>query len=245
MQSKKKAGVATKPPLVILGTAGSRSQAPYSDTDTEIWAVGTAAVYDDVKRVDRLFELHPRRYWSQQAVLDRMNDFDGPIVMQDHTDEIPRSEAYPYNEVRDMFYLKAMGENLFVTNTITWMLLLALYEGYTNISLFGVHMSHDSEYSYQHASCAWALGIMQGKALAGEPYTFYIAEESEVLKARYEYGFHEPTQWMNYIDKRRRGLREGVKQAQSQITEIERRKLRTEGALQESEHLYNVAAGFR
>lgn len=243
--AKRKTGAATKPPLVILGTAGSRDQAPFADDTFEIWAVGTAAVYDDVKRIDRLFELHPRRYWSQQSVLERMNEFDGPITMQDHYEEIPNSEPYPYQEVRDKFYLPAMGDNLFVTNTITWMLLMALHEGYTDVSLFGVHMAHDSEYTYQHASLAWAIGMVQGWMIQGLPYSLYLADESEVLKARYEYGFGEPTKWMGYLNKRVNGLSEGVKQAQAQITELERRKLRTEGALQEANNMKQVAAGFR
>jgi hypothetical protein len=234
-----------KPPLCILGTAESLKDAPFGDETVEMWAVGTATAHKACERADRAFEMHPKRYWGQPAVTERYSNFDGPVYMQDHYDEIPNSVSYPYEEVKERFHLDAMGDNLYVTNTITWMILLALYEGYTDISLYGVHMSHETEYAYQRSSCSWALGIIHGFILEGKPYRLYIAEQSALLKAEYEYGYAEPTKAMQYLQGRISGLKAGVKEADRKITDLTERKLRTEGAISEAHAIYEKLAGFK
>lgn len=241
-ESKKRGG---KPPLCILGTASSLPQAPWEDETIEFWGVSPVLAREDTKRLDRAFEMHPRRYWGEPQVLQRLTDFDGPVYMQAHNDEVPNSVAYPYDEVREMFYLPVMGENLFVTNTITWMLLLAIYEGYRDIMLFGIHMAHETEYGYQQASCSWALGILHGMKLKGDPVHLQIANDSELLTARYEYGYGEPTQSMRWVQNRINGMKKGVSEAQSRIKELNERKLRTEGAITEAQNIYEHLAGFK
>ena len=241
--TEKRGGV--KPPLCIVGTAESLKEAPFGDESVEIWAAGTAIARPECERADKVFELHPRRYWGNPAPLERYSEFDGPVYMQDHYEEIPNSVKYPHDEIKERFHLDAMGNNLYVTNTITWMLLLAIYEGYTDISLYGVHMSHETEYAYQRSSCSWALGIIHGLMLAGEKYTIRIAEQSSLLKAEYEYGYDEPTKTMQYLQGRLDGLKAGVKEATTQITNLEARKLRTEGAISECRHIYDKIAGFK
>ena len=242
-KSDKQSGI--KPPLCILGTAESLSEAPFGDESVEMWASGTAIAFPACERADVVFEMHPRRYWGAPGPMERYIDFGGPVYMQDHYDEIPNSVAYPYDEIKKRFHLDAMGPNLYVTNTITWMILLAIHQGYTDISLYGVHMSHDTEYAYQRSSCSWALGIIHGMMLEGKPYRLHIAEQSSLLKAEYEYGFDEPTKAMQYLQGRLEGLQAGVKEANGQITNLQERKLRTEGAISECRHIYEKIAGFK
>jgi hypothetical protein len=211
----------------------------------EIWAINTALVKEDVKRVDRVYEMHPKRYWGQLPVTERLCEFDGPVYMQDHYDAIPNSVAYPREEIRKMFHMDAMGDNLYVTNTITWMILHALYEGYTDISLYGIHMAHETEYAYQRASCSWALGIIHGWIIDGKPYKLRIAEESSLLKAEYEYGFDEPSKAMMYLKSRMSGFEAGIKEANEKITDLNSRKLMTEGAKLEAQHIYEKLAGWK
>ena len=250
MKKVSKENKGAKRPLCIIGTATSSGKAPYDyeidgEPIYEIWAINTALVKDDVKRVDRVFEMHPKRYWGQVPVLERLNNFDGPVYMQDHYDEITNSVAYPHDEVKEKFHLGVMGDNLYVTNTITWMILCALYEGYTDISLYGVHMAHETEYAYQRSSCSWVLGIIHGWIMEGKPYKLTIAEESSLLKAEYEYGFDEPTKAMQYLDSRIKGFDAGIKEANEKITDLNRRKLMTEGAKLEAKHLYEKLAGWK
>ena len=231
--------------LCILGTAESMKQAPFEDDSFDIWGMSALTSYKDCKRIDRLFEFHPRRYWGQLPVLMRMEKETVPVYMQDHYPEIPTSVKYPREEIKEMFHLSSMGENLFVTNSITWIILLGLYEGYKDFALFGVHMANDMEYSYQQPSCSWALGIIHGRMLAGEPYSLEIAEESSLLKARYEYGFDEPSKLMIAIEARKNGLKNGLEQTTKQMAELQQAKLHTEGSLKEAEYWYNHVMGYR
>ena len=236
-------------PLCIIGTASTSGDAPYDlKIDDEymydIWGINTALVKPDVKRLDVCFEMHPKRYWGLLPVMQRLNDFDGKIVMQEHNPEIPKSEAYPYEAIKKKYHLDAMGENLYVTNTITWMILMALEEGYTDISLYGIHMSHATEYAYQRASCSWVLGIIHGWILDGKPYKLTIPKESQLLKAEYEYGFKEPTRTMEYLQGRQEGMKKGIDEVNEKINSLTASKLRTEGALSEAKHIYEKVAGW-
>jgi hypothetical protein len=231
--------------VCILGTASTMKQAPFEDETFDMWGVSSLTENPECKRLDRTFELHPRRYFGQLPVMVRLSKYKGPIYMQEHFEDIPNSVAYPREEVKAMFYLDAMGENLFVTNTITWMILLALYEGYQDIALFGVHMAHDTEYRYQAPSCSWALGIIQGYILSGKPYTLHIPDESELLKARYEYGFDEPSELMLEMDTRRKRLLAGVEEADKKLKALELSKARTEGAAQEAGWWHTYVSGYR
>ena len=238
-----------KKPLCIIGTATTAGDAPYdmqldgAEYVYDIWGINTALVKEEVKRLDVCFEMHPKRYWGIPAVTDRLNDFGGRVIMQDHYDQISKSEAYPYDEVKKKYHLDVMGDNLYVTNTVTWMLLMALEEGYTDISLYGIHMAHETEYAYQRASCSWVLGIIHGWILEGKPYKLYMPEESQLLKAEYEYGFKEPTKQMQYLQGRIAGMKNGIEQADSQIKSLTISKWKTEGAMSEDQHLYNKFAG--
>lgn len=231
--------------IVILGTAPSRVQAPFEDDSHTIWGVSTTASYPDVKRVDRLFELHPRRYWGIPQITDDLRKFNGEVVMQDHYDEIPNSVAYPREAVRERFMLSSMDGKLYCTNTITWMLLCAMHEGFTDFSLFGVHMAHDTEYGYQQPSVSWAVGIIHGYMLAGLPYSLTIADESELLRARYEYGFEEPTQDIMELDRRIEGLRKGASDGEREKADLDRRIMKTEGAMEEAIRMRKWIAGQR
>ncbi len=248
MEDKKPQG--GKKPLCIIGTAASSKDAPYDmQLDDEeyvydIWGINTALVKEDVKRMDVCFEMHPKRYWGQQAVTERLKDFGGPVYMQDHYDEIPNSKAYPREAIKKKYHWDCMGDNLYVTNTIVWMLLMALEEGYTDISIYGVHMSHNTEYAYQRASCSWILGIIHGWILDGKPYKLFIPDESQLLKAEYEYGFDEPTKMMDYLMGRQQGMDKGIADATAQIKSLQSSIDKTLGAKSEAKLLYEKAAGW-
>ena len=239
-----------KPPLCIVGTAGSSGAAPYTEEIDgeyiyEIWTGGNAPAKEDVLRVDRAFELHPKRYWGQLVVTTRLSNYDCPIYMQDHYEEIPNSVKFPYEEVRKQFYIPVMGDDLYVTNTITWMLLLAIHEGYTDINIYGVHMAHETEHAYQRSSCSWALGIIQGLNMCGHDIKLYIHPDSSLLHAEYEYGFGEPTKQMMYVKDMMNSYIAGIDQGRKEISDKQIRIYKTEGAVEACKHLYDKLAGFK
>lgn len=234
-----------KPPLAIVGTAESYDQTPWDDETVEKWCVATLLTKPDIGEVDRVFELHPRRYWGLPHVLEKYEELKVPIYMQDHYEEIPTSVKFPRDEIKEKFWHPSMGNNLFVTNTITWMILCALYEGYTDISLYGVHMAHDTEYGYQNASCSWALGMIQGWIVQGLPYKLYITEESSLLKARYEYGFDEPTKLMRKIQREMQQMKKGLDDANKKMADLNKKKEQTEGAITYANLLHDYLMGYK
>ena len=240
-----------KKKLCILGTAPSWQQAPFGDDSFEMWApTGLIALATDTvekpQKIDRLFELHP---WyevrSMLPLLGLLETIETPVYMQDVIPEVPASVKFPRDEVKQMFHLETMGPNVYVTNTITWMILLGIYEGYTDFAIFGVHMEHESEYAYQRSSCSWALGIIHGKMLAGLPYRLHIPEESALLKAEYEYGFGQPTKLMMELDLRKRRLQAGVESVDNQMMSLQQSRWRTEGAVEECLYWHDKIMGYK
>ena len=221
-------------------------QAPGDDESYEMW--GISALIQKlpiIKRLDRAFEFHPERYWGAYGVKKMLNDYGGPVYMQDHYDAIPSSVKYPYDEVREMFYMDAMQGNLYVTNTVTWMILLGLYEGYKDFTLLGINMSSDTEYNYQLPSCSWALGIIKGLALSDKEYTITLPKDTSLLRARYEYGYQEPSEWMLELKERKVRLQLGVEKTEKQITKLVKDKTRTEGALEEAKFWHDRVMGYK
>ena len=238
-----------KKPLCIIGTARSTADAPYdlkidNDYMYDIWGINTALVKEDVKRMDVCFEMHPKRYWGQLPVMERLVNFNGTVYMQHHYKEVPNSKAYPRESIKEKYHWEPMGEKFYVTNTIVYMFLLALEKGYTDISFYGIHMSHATEYAYQRSCISWALGIVHGYILMGKKYKITIPAESALLKAEYEYGYEEPTQMMDFLKGRQEGMKNGIKEADDQITSLNISKWKTIGAMSEAKLIFEKAAGW-
>ena len=151
-----------------------------------------------------------------------------PIYMVDQYDDIPGSVRYPLEEmiaafdpmqVREewqgfgdkyMFTNSAeMRWNGYFTNTISYMIALAIYEEYKEISVFGVDMAtsnpplENTEYSHQRPSCEYYLGLAVGRGIKT-----YIPPCADLLKARFNYGF-ELTKEIVYAAKCKK-LRDGM-----------------------------------
>jgi len=171
--------------LVMLGTASNRGDAPF-DSDVEIWGCGGVITREDVKRCDAVFELHPRRYWGRPEVLKAINAFPGEVYMQDVYPEIPNSVRYPIEKIKETFYMPTMGESLYMTNTVSYMLALAAVRGYTEIETYGIWMEAEGEYAYQRPNCEFYVGYLHAK---GVKVTIY---GGEVLTGTFLYGYEEP-----------------------------------------------------
>lgn len=238
--------MAEKKSLCILGTASSMKDAPFEDDSFEMWGVSGLLGSADCKRLDRIYELHP---WyevrSMLPLLQEMEKSEAPIYMQDVYEEVPRSVKFPRDEIYEHFHLSAMGDPLYVTNSVTWMILHGIYEGYKDFALFGVHMAHDMEYAYQRASCMWALGIIHGKMLSGEPYSIHVSDESELFRAQYEYGFDQPTKLMMQMDMRRKRLAMGIQQTEKQMEDLKKQRWKTEGAHEEAAYWHSFVNGYK
>jgi len=99
-----------------------------------------------------------------------LNQLPCPIYMQRHHEDIPNSVAFPIELFREVF-----GD--YFTCTASYMIAMAIYEGYEEIHIYGVDMAADTEYASQRPSCEYFIGIAEGKGIK-----VVIPLDSDLLK---------------------------------------------------------------
>lgn len=226
-----------KKKLAIIGTASNRGQAPWYDKDWDIWGTGGTVNAQDCLRLDAIFELHPDRQFERPEVRAVLSQYSGTIYMQEEHPEIPNSKRYPIEDVRKTFQTEAMGEHLYVTNTVSFMLMLAYLEGYKHIETWGVWMSHETEYTHQRINCEYYAGWLAAK---GVSIKFH---GGEVLQAAFTYGYDEPPQWIKLLEDKA-GLENARDRLQADIREAEKKYHMQLGALQYNKDLRKVYGGY-
>lgn len=130
----------------------------------EIWTVNNAWQFD-VPRWDRLFDMHPIWHLTTPKYnmlphwewLQQEHDF--PIYMMEHVAEVPASVRYPLEDV-----LENLGV-AYMTSSASYMLGLALLEGFSRIEIYGLDMGSTTEYAYQKAGFEWLLGVAMGRGV--------------------------------------------------------------------------------
>lgn len=190
--------------VAIVGGSDTKGLAPYDSEDWEIWGMNNT--YANMPRSTRWFEIHPIKFenghyfrrkqirpgvfkWSLefrgQKVDDYMADLAGldiPVYMQKPWESIPKSLAYPLDKV-----LQKFGN--YFTNSVSYMIALAILDGAKEIGCFGVDMATGSEYGPQRPSCEFFLGVAAGLGLV-----LNIPPQADLLKTKFLYGFQEREQ---------------------------------------------------
>jgi len=160
----------------IVGFAGSSRDAyPKGDPDMELWGMNRLHEVIDIKGFARWFQIHPPKQWNTEKrakEVARYRNFPMPIYMHDHYDDIPSSIPYPREVVERLFhqFLPILPDGadrlpegrLYQTNTVSWMIALALLEDFQEIHIYGVDMVTDEEYGYQRPCCEFWLGLAAG-----------------------------------------------------------------------------------
>jgi len=172
--------------LAIIGTAPSSMHlAPFNNPGYELWILnGVYSMIDfpAITNITRHFDIHALNVIKTMpnGYLEYLQGLKIPVYMQEVYPEIPNAVRYPLEEVLAMFPRR------YFTNTVSYMIALAVYEGYTDISVYGVDMAVGTEYSEQRPSCEYMIGYCEGKGI-----NFYLPAESDLLKAVFLYGFED------------------------------------------------------
>lgn len=181
--------------VAIVGKApSSMNDAPYDDPAWEVWGVGDMGLTG--KRLSRSFEVHDIHdgftRWNQQYTEFLKAPHDFPIYVFDKHPEVPSAVEYPRRHVLNEF-AKVLSTDegkpiAYFTNSISWMLALAVHEGVQEIGLWGVDMAQHgvgllSEYAHQRPSCELWVGIAAGRGIK-----VTIHQNSDLLKTPYQYG---------------------------------------------------------
>ena len=191
----------------IVGFTSHRSHSGFENPDREIWGLNDLYIDMPVISNDRLrwFQIHD---WNEGRPVESATDLTkGPVHPRDpsHVEwlsaqakEIPVYFLNPRPEVPDArlldmdamnAYFSLDGETPFGywTNTISYMIGLAIMEGFKEIGVYGVDMmmggGDGSEYGYQRPSCEFFLGWARGAGIK-----VHLPAESDLLKTAYAYG---------------------------------------------------------
>jgi len=141
--------------IAIVGTAHSKAFAPWDDTSWQLWSLNHT--YWDYARTDRHFDLHhPDRIRAGGTYFDWLRgEIQRLVMLAEPMEELPAALTYPKEEIMERF-----GD--FFTNSVSWMIALALHEGAEEIGLYGVDMAMRSEYEYQRPSVLYFIGLARG-----------------------------------------------------------------------------------
>jgi hypothetical protein len=200
--------------VAIVGFAPSSMQlAPFGDESWEIWTLNNIYTAFDLPRWDRWFELHKnfREYPPYHDVrLDATSIVRGdsrPVVKKlDHLEwlkgqsperpiyflkeelDIPACRPYPLDEVKK--WCESKGYKAYFTNSISYMIAIAIMDGYKSIGIWGVDMAANGEYQHERPSVEYWIGLAQGMGIE-----VVLPKETELLKARF-YGFEDDSDFM-------------------------------------------------
>ena len=217
----------TKDKVCLVGFAeGHRHLAPFDDPDWEIWGLNRLHMVQPA-RYDRWFEVHALGMYlgAKGAPVDTghlefLRTFPGPIYLRPQDVglvQCPSGVPYPVNRV-----LADFGS--YFTNSISWMMAMAIGMGFKEMMLVGVDMAQDgvfvtgSEYRQQRPSCEYFLGIAVGKGMK-----VHLPPGSDLLKASHLYGLEDGDailgkrlSRMEELNKRKTVIRDQISQLEGQ-----------------------------
>ncbi|HSE44674.1 MAG TPA: hypothetical protein VLA89_05030, partial [Gemmatimonadales bacterium] len=197
--------------VAIVGYTDHRAQAPFNDPEWEIWGLNDLyyELPDGIENSRlRWFQLHK---WTEiahhkeaEVTEDPLNFAGGPphprdpnhvtwlaeaasrlrLYMFSKRSEVPDGLVYPKEQAYKYFSLDGKKPNRYFTNTISWMIGLAIMEGAEEIGVYGVDMMMDggegSEYGWQRPSCEFFLGWARGAGIK-----VHLPDESDLLKTAF------------------------------------------------------------
>jgi hypothetical protein len=225
-----------RPKVAIIGCADSRSQAPWHLAhEYEFWGVNNLHLQMPGPYT-RWFELHKiealpngaylRRgqpLFKKQPVIEYLKSLKAlniPVYMQQPLNAVPNAVEFPLAKILERFPRR------YFTNTVSWMIALALLEGFKTIAIYGVDMAVSStllganEYAHQRPSCEYFIGIAEGLGVE-----VVVPPESDLLKTNFMYAIEEP-QEIEFLSKCREmqaGMARRKAQAEAQANASEQK----------------------
>lgn len=178
---------AARTKVAIVGSAGSKDKTPWDDEEFEIWGL---AWRGDLKRFDRMFDMHAVDHTRKKIPEDykqRLANLRCPVYLIEANSEVPSSVAFPLAEVKE--YLKGLDKDApvdYFASSIAFEFVFAMYEGFKEIHVYGVDLSTDDEWSYQRPNLEYYIGLARGMGIR-----VYIPDSSALVKFTHVYGYEK------------------------------------------------------
>ena len=205
-----------KSKVIIVGFAPSWQEVPWDDTDAEVWCLNEFyRLIPQIKNfhAERWFEIHDLNSPSKNTKehIAFLKQCSVPLYLQKKRDDMPNGIVLPIYNMIDFFKEKGFNGAAYLTNSISEIIAFAIYEGFKDISVYGVDMSTSGEYGFQKPSCEYWLGVCDGLGIK-----LYIPESSELLKCAFVYGFETNNKLTAWIKAQRVELNKRIQQFASQ-----------------------------
>ena len=233
----------------------------FQDEDMDIWALNELYMEmpDLAERADAWFQIHgfePHtvRDKDHPERLQLMASHGVDVYMWKKHRVVKDAVEYPRLEILKEFdpYGEGMAperveqrERQYFTNSVSWMIALAVSKGYKEIYIYGVNMAQDQEYQHQRPSCEFFIGWGRGKGLK-----FYLPIQSDLLMAWGMYGWDEGTAFYQKMLKRQEELTQRVNQVanqrvqhQNEVNNLNNQEHQLRGALEDTSYHMNLGTG--
>jgi hypothetical protein len=153
--------------VIIIGKGNGWQLAPY---EGETWGATQLILRRPVKRV-----IDMNDYSNDRWGADETRDAEKAIKLAEAMN-VPYIDlkSYPIEEI------KAFFKTDYFSNTIDYMIALAIYEGATSIDFYGVNMASSGEYSYQKPGVDYWCGQAMGRGIEINIY----GETSTIMKTQ-------------------------------------------------------------
>lgn len=198
-----------KKKIALIGTAPSSIRlAPYHDPEWEIWGCSPGAA-PIVPRANLWFELHnfhPSEVWYSREYIDKMNSYGCPVYVIKPVPEVPKSLAYPKDDM-----IREFGPWHF-TSSLAWMMAMAIMCEPEEIALYGVDMSHQSEWEFQRSGCHRFIEIARDRGII-----VTLPMESDLHRPPALYGFQEDNHFYRKLRTRREELTAKIKECEAAL----------------------------
>ena len=211
-----------KQKVAIVGFAGgSAHKAPFGDDAVEKWGINQLWKQLPDQPFDRWFELHSLYdfYHANPGHQEFLRNFDGPVYVRAEDFAlalewgIDTAQPFPHSVLTERF-------RPYFTNTISWLIALAIMMRPDHIGMYGVDMAQDhilaAEYSEQRPSCEYFLGIVEGLGIE-----LYIPNGSDLLATSHLYGYEDSGRVIEKMGSRFVELGKNKEQMSAQMQQIE------------------------
>lgn len=167
------------PSLAIVGFSNNTFDLCKKTKADEVWTMNHAYLVRDFPRIDRLFEIHKRDWYSRleskkapeyMEWLKQEHPF--PIFMEEIQPDVPSSVRYPFEEIVGALLSglvwvtpegKEVARDKYFTSSFSYMIAQAIYECYDPIEIYGIEMDGDTEYGYQRPNGEFWIGLALGR----------------------------------------------------------------------------------
>ncbi len=172
--------------IALVGSAPSSCLlAPYGDKDWKIWGCSPAlSVKAKDKHFDLWLEIHPLRPESEfgPGYMKFLREFPGELYFPFEDRQVPNGKRWP-RETADEFC------HIGRTSTVGWMMMRAITLEPEEIGIWGVDMSHVTEYGEQRLGMQYLIWEARSR---GIKVSLPFESDLDVMPLEYGYCFFHP-----------------------------------------------------